>query len=121
MKRLAMGLLILVAIIYAVSAYFELSCNWVGYLTATSEAAMVGTIADWFAVTALFKHPLGLRITHTATIPNRKDDIAKQFGQFVQKNFLSEDVITEKIRSMNLSRKVVGWAVQPENAVVVAD
>jgi uncharacterized membrane-anchored protein YjiN (DUF445 family) len=121
MKRLATGLLILVAIIYVVTAYLELSYHWVGYLNATSEAAMVGAIADWFAVTALFKHPMGLRIPHTAIIPTRKDDIAKQFGQFVQENFLSEEVITEKIRSMNLSRKVAAWIVQPDNAKSIAD
>ena len=105
MKRLVTGLLIIVVTIYAVSAYFELSYHWVGYLTATSKAAMVGAIADWFAVTALFRHPLGLRIPHSAIIPNRKDDIAKQFGQFVQKNFQSEDVITEKIARRTIAAR----------------
>lgn len=121
MKRLATGLLILVALIYAGTAYFEPNYYWIGYLNAASEAAMVGAIADWFAVTALFAHPLGLKIPHTAIIPSRKDDIANQFGTFVQANFLSETVITEKLRSMNLSRRVAAWIVEPDNARAIAE
>ena len=97
MNRLATGLLILVTVIYMISAYFEHSYVWVSYVNATAEAAMIGTIADWFAVTALFRHPLNLPIPHTAIIPARKDEIARQFGEFVQSNFLSDEVITEKI------------------------
>lgn len=121
MKRLATGLLILVALIYAGTAYFEPYYYWIGFLNAASEAAMVGAIADWFAVTALFAHPLGLKIPHTAIIPSRKDDIARQFGTFVQSNFLSETVITEKLRSMNLSRRVAAWIVEPDNARAIAE
>ncbi|MBT7371069.1 MAG: DUF445 domain-containing protein [Gammaproteobacteria bacterium] len=121
MKLLATGLLILMAVVYMTSAYFEHQLAWVGYINATSEAAMIGAIADWFAVTALFKHPLGLQIPHTAIIPARKNDIAEQFGRFVQSNFLSEAVITEKIRSMNLSRRVAAWIIEPENAHAVAN
>lgn len=121
MKRLATGLLILVSIIYVVSAYFETQFHWVSYVNASAEAAMIGAIADWFAVTALFQHPLGLKIPHTAIIPNRKNEIANQFGDFVQANFLSEDVIAEKVRSMKLSRRVAGWLVEPENARAVSE
>ncbi len=121
MKRLATGLLILVALIYAGTAYFEPYYYWIGYLNAASEAAMVGAIADWFAVTALFAHPLGLKIPHTAIIPSRKDDIAIQFGTFVQSNFLSEAVITEKLRAMNLSHRVAAWIVEPDNARAIAE
>lgn len=121
MKRLATGLLILVSFVYLVSAYFESYYYWVSYINATSEAAMVGAVADWFAVTALFQHPLGLKIPHTAIIPRRKDDIASQFGEFVQHNFLSETVIAEKIRSMDLSRRVARWISEPENARAIAE
>ena len=121
MKLLATGLLTLVALIYATSAYFEGHYYWVGYINACSEAAMVGAIADWFAVTALFQYPLGLKIPHTAIIPTRKNEIAAQFGEFVQQNFLSEDVITEKIRSMQLSKRVAAWIIEPDNASAVAD
>ncbi len=121
MKRLATGLLIFVALLYTGSAYFEPHYYWVSYLNAASEAALVGAIADWFAVTALFRHPLSIPIPHTAIIPNRKDAIAKQFGEFVQDNFLSEEVIAEKIRSMHLSQRVAGWIVEPDNAAAVAE
>ncbi|MBL6690605.1 MAG: DUF445 domain-containing protein [Pseudomonadales bacterium] len=121
MKQLATGLLLLVAFIYTGSAYLEHQYYWVSYVNAASEAAMVGAIADWFAVTALFRHPAGLKIPHTAIIPNRKNDIAEQFGAFVQANFLSDEVITKKIRSMNLSRRVAGWLVEEGNASAVAE
>jgi len=121
MKQLATGLLLLVAIIYTGSAYLEHQYYWVSYVNAASEAAMVGAIADWFAVTALFRHPAGLKISHTAIIPNRKNEIAEQFGEFVQANFLSDEVITKKVRSMNLSRRVAGWLVEEGNARAVAE
>ncbi len=121
MKRLAAGLLLLVASIYVVSAALEDQFYWMSYVNAFSEAAMVGAIADWFAVTALFQYPLGLKIPHTAIIPNRKNEIADQFGEFVQANFLSEPVIIDKVRSMHLSRRVAAWIVQEDNARAVAD
>lgn len=121
MKYLATGLLLLVTLIYLASAWFEARFDWLGYVNAAAEAAMIGAIADWFAVTALFKHPAGLKIPHTAIIPTRKDEIAAQFGEFVQRNFLSEAVVGEKIRSMNLSRRVAGWLVEPDNARAVAE
>ena len=121
MKRLATGLLLAVTGVYIVTRVFHGLAPWLGYLEATMEAAMVGALADWFAVTALFRHPLGLKIPHTAIIPNRKDQIAAQFGIFVQQNFLSEDVIAEKIRAMKLSHQVARWIVNPSNAEAVAE
>lgn len=121
MKRTATGLLVLMTLIYIISRVFHGEFVWIGFVEATAEAAMVGALADWFAVTALFRHPLGLKIPHTAIIPNRKDSIAEQFGEFVQLNFLSEDVISEKVRSMNLSRRVAGWVTEPNNADAVAE
>lgn len=120
MKRLATGLLVLMTLIYIVSRIFH-GPDWLGFVEATAEAAMVGALADWFAVTALFRHPLGLKIPHTAIIPRRKDVIAEQFGVFVQQNFLSEDVISEKIASMKLSQRVADWIVQRENARAIAE
>jgi len=121
MKRLATGLLCAVTAIYIVARLFHGFAPWVGYVEATAEAAMVGALADWFAVTALFRHPLGLKIPHTAIIPQRKNQIAEQFGRFVQENFLSEQVISDKIRAMNLSRHVALWIVTPKNAEAVAE
>lgn len=120
MKRLALSLLLLATLIYIAASMFVDHAVWVGFIKATAEAAMVGAIADWFAVTALFKHPLGLKIPHTAIIPNRQNAIAQQFGAFVQDNFLSEDVISLKIRSMNLSHRIAAWIVEEENAKAVA-
>ncbi|MCB1691387.1 MAG: DUF445 domain-containing protein [Pseudomonadales bacterium] len=121
MKRLATGLLLLMTTVYIAARYFEGTWGWIGYVQATAEAAMVGALADWFAVTALFRHPMGLRIPHTAIIPRRKDTIANQFGIFVQQNFLSEDVISQKIRSMSLSRRVAAWISERDNAAAIAE
>ena len=121
MKLLATGLLLAMTAVYLASAYLEQFYYWASFVNATAEAAMIGAIADWFAVTALFRHPLGLKIPHTAIIPIRQNDIARQFGEFVQVNFLSEAVITKKIRSMNLSRRVAAWVVEPANARAVAE
>ena len=98
MKQLATGLLLMVSGIYVTASIFEQHFVWVVFIAATPEAAMVGAIADWFAVTALFRHPLGIKIPHTAIIPSRKHVIASQFGDFVQSNFLSEEVISNQIR-----------------------
>ncbi|XOV87902.1 MAG: DUF445 domain-containing protein [Pseudomonadota bacterium] len=121
MKRLASGLLLLMTLIYILCRLFEGQFVWLGFVEATAEAAMVGAIADWFAVTALFRHPLGLKIPHTAIIPRRKNEIAEQFGIFVQQNFLSEAVISQKIRAMQLSRRVASWISQRENARAIAE
>ena len=72
MKRLATSLLLLVTLIYVLASLYVDQFTWVGFVAATAEAAMVGAIADWFAVTALFRHPLGVKIPHTAIIPSRK-------------------------------------------------
>ena len=81
---------------------------------------MVGAIADWFAVTALFKRPLGLPIPHTALVPQRKDDIGAGLGEFVKSNFLTAEVISEKLESMEVSRSIGLWLQEPGNARSVA-
>lgn len=86
------------------------------YVQAGAEAAMVGGIADWFAVTALFRHPLGLPIPHTAVIVERKDQFAATLGQFVQENFLNADVLTDRIRGAGLAQRVAAWLSDEENA-----
>ncbi|MFT7244818.1 MAG: uncharacterized membrane-anchored protein YjiN (DUF445 family) [Candidatus Azotimanducaceae bacterium] len=120
MKRTATGLLVLMTVIFIGTRIFHGEFVWIGFVEATAEAAMIGALADWFAVTALFRHPLGIKIPHTAIIPNRKDSIAEQFGGFVQENFLSEEVISDKVRSMNLSRRVAAWIIEPDNAGAIA-
>jgi uncharacterized membrane-anchored protein YjiN (DUF445 family) len=108
MRTLALSLLILAAVIYVFTRDHE---GWVGYVNAGAEAAMVGAIADWFAVTALFRHPLGLPVPHTAIIPNRKESLGESLQEFVTDNFLREDVVRERIQSAGVSRRVGEWLV----------
>ena len=84
-----------------------------GYLHAFAEAAMVGGIADWFAVTALFRHPLGLPIPHTAIIPTNKDRIADTMAQFLRTNFLIPAVVARRMQTMNMAKAVGGFLIQP--------
>lgn len=121
MKRIATSLLFFFGVIFVVASLFEDDYFWVSFVRATSEAAMVGAIADWFAVTALFRYPLGLKIPHTAIVPTRKDSIALDFAHFVQTNFLSGEVIVEKVRSMNIAGGVTNWLSRPENSRLIAN
>jgi uncharacterized membrane-anchored protein YjiN (DUF445 family) len=114
MKAVATGLLVFAAVVFVVARRFDHAAA--GYVEAFAEAAMVGALADWFAVTALFKHPLGLPIPHTAIIPERKDDIGRGLGTFVQGNFLSGPVIAEKIRGVGVAVKVGEYLADPVNA-----
>ena len=95
--------------------------GFLGFVNAGAEASMVGAIADWFAVTALFKHPLGLPIPHTALIPKRKDDLGRGLEEFVGENFLQEDIIRERIAAATVSLRVGRWLSDPANARRVVD
>ncbi|MBA3281995.1 MAG: DUF445 domain-containing protein, partial [Acidimicrobiia bacterium] len=114
MKLLATGLLGVAGVVFVVARQFDNALA--GYVEAFAEAAMVGALADWFAVTALFRHPLGIPIPHTAIIPERKDDIGKGLGTFVQGNFLSGPVIAEKIRSVGVAGRIGEYLADPANA-----
>jgi len=96
------------------------SRGWAGYLQAFAEASMVGGLADWFAVTALFRRPLGLPIPHTAIISERKDQFGATLGEFVQENFLSADNIADRVRAFRPAERAAAWLTVPENADVVA-
>ncbi len=120
-KIIATALLLLATLIFVAASLFEELYPWVGFVRATAEAAMVGAIADWFAVTALFRHPLGVPIPHTAIIPRRKDSLAHSFGEFVQSNFLSEDVIAERLKKAGVARTAAAWLGQPGNSQAVAE
>lgn len=116
MKRVATIMLVVVALAFVVTRYYESRYPWLGYLRAFCEAAMVGGIADWFAVTALFRHPLGLPIPHTAIVPSRKDRIGTALGNFVQRNFLTRDVVASKLAAMRLGERAAQWLARPENS-----
>ena len=116
MQRLALALLLAAAVIFVVARWQEDAHPWVGYVRAFAEAAMVGALADWFAVTALFRHPLGIPIPHTAIIPHRKDQIGESLGAFVQDNFLTREVLDERLAHARVGHRLGTWLSTPANA-----
>ena len=119
MKRLPLVLLALMA------ALFLLTVNrpeaWAGWVQAFAEAGMVGALADWFAVVALFRHPLGLPIPHTAIIPRRKNEIGDNLARFVAEHFLHPDVVRAKLESVNLARNAALWLKSPRGRARVQE
>lgn len=115
MKVLALAALVLAAVVYVVT-YLAGPSGWVGYLNAAAEASMVGALADWFAVTALFKHPLGLPIPHTAIIPTRKSALGSALSDFVGTNFLAENVVREKLATVRITERAGDWLAKQHNA-----
>lgn len=118
MKTLATGLLLAVAVVYVLAKWAGSAGagGWTGYVAAAAEAGMVGALADWFAVTALFKRPMGLPIPHTAIIPTKKDQLGQSLGDFVGENFLSGEVVRRRLRSVAVGRRLGGWLADPANA-----
>jgi len=106
MKVAATGLLVVMAAVFLVTRQFQSAYPWVGYVKAFAEAAMVGGLADWFAVTALFRHPLGLPIPHTAIIPRNKDRIGQALANFLKENFLVAPVVARRMRNIDLAGAV---------------
>ncbi|HZB69593.1 MAG TPA: DUF445 family protein, partial [Sphingomicrobium sp.] len=103
MKAAATGLLIVMAGLFAVTRLFEARYPALGFVKAFAEAAMVGGLADWFAVTALFRHPLGLPIPHTAIIPRNKDRIGEALASFLKENFLIAAVVARRMRNIDIA------------------
>ena len=120
MKRRATGLLVVFTGLFVVSRLLESRYPWLAVVRAVSEAAMVGGLADWFAVTALFRQPMGLPIPHTAIVPTRKDRIGRSLGNFVQKHFLTREVISRHLSGLQIARRIATWASQPENSRCIA-
>lgn len=116
MKRRAAGLLVGATVLFVVSLFLERQFPWLGFVRATAEAAMVGGLADWFAITALFRHPLGIPIPHTAIIPSRKDRIGRSLGGFVQNNFLSREVIAARLSGLRVAERIARWISDPTNS-----
>ncbi len=115
MKWIATGLLVVAAVVYVVSEKLGLY-----YLAAFSEAAMVGALADWFAVVALFRRPMNLPIPHTAIIPRNKERIARGLSQFIQQNFLSSAAVVQRIAEFRPAHTLCQWLLRPANADTVA-
>lgn len=120
-KRIATGLFLLMAGIYLgmVYALKHNPASWMGYVKAFSEAAMVGALADWFAVTALFKHPMGIKIPHTNLIENKKNDIGDNLGSFVTDNFLTPATIRPYIDKLQLAHFLSTWLNQSKNQLLL--
>ncbi|MGW8379982.1 DUF445 domain-containing protein [Streptomyces sp. ODS28] len=118
MKTIATGALLLMATVFVLATWAEHAGAgaWTGYVAAAAEAGMVGALADWFAVTALFRHPLGLPIPHTAIIPKKKDQLGQSLGDFVGENFLSEDVVRTRLRAVGIGSRLGAWLAEPEHA-----
>jgi len=113
MQGVAGGLLVFAAVVYLLT--LDSDGFW-GFVNAGAEASMVGAIADWFAVTALFRHPLGLPIPHTALVPRKKDEFGKSLEEFFVENFLNEAAIRERLAAADISRRVGTWLTDPANA-----
>jgi uncharacterized membrane-anchored protein YjiN (DUF445 family) len=111
MKRLPLLLLALMIILFLFTLHRPE--NWAGWLNAFAEAGMVGALADWFAVVALFRHPLGIPIPHTAIIPHRKNDIGESMAAFVAEHFLHPEVVRAKLQSVNLAKNTAIWLGTP--------
>ena len=114
MKAAATGLLLVMAAVFFVARQFEAFYPWVGYVKAFAEAAMVGGLADWFAVTALFRHPLGLPIPHTAIIPRNQDRIGDALANFLRDNFLIAPVVARRMRNIDLASAVGRFLQAPQ-------
>jgi len=118
MKLVALSFLLGATALFLAMSFWQAAGApvWAGYVRAAAEAGMVGALADWFAVTALFRHPLGIRIPHTAIIPTRKDAIGDSLGDFVGANFLSEQVVRERLRRVGVAKRLGGWVAEDANA-----
>jgi uncharacterized membrane-anchored protein YjiN (DUF445 family) len=117
MKWIAAGLLVAAAMVFVLTRALTDGKGVSGYVEAFAEAAMVGALADWFAVTALFRHPLGLPIPHTAIIPKRKDQIGRTLGEFVQGEFMTPEVISQRLRGFGVAGRLGSWLSDDANAV----
>lgn len=122
MKVVATSFLIGATIIFLVCTWAQShgAADWVGYVRAAAEAGMVGALADWFAVTALFKHPLGLPIPHTAIIKRKKDQLGEGLGAFVRENFMSPEVVETKLGEAQVADRMGKWLADPSHAGRVA-
>ena len=122
-KSIATALFVVMAFIYGLMVYLSTTTNlkWIGYVEAFSEAAMVGALADWFAVTALFKYPLGLKIPHTNLIERSKNAIGDNLGSFVTENFLTPANIRPYIEKLDVVKFVADWLNKKDNQIVLQE
>ncbi|PZU49787.1 MAG: DUF445 domain-containing protein [Microbacterium sp.] len=120
MKGVALGALVFMAVLFVVAFVTQERYPAMSYVRAAAEGGMVGALADWFAVTALFRHPLGIPIPHTAIIPKRKDEIGRSLGEFIETNFLAGEVVRTKLESTAIAATAGAWLSDPKNAETVS-
>src|SRR5690606_11380500 len=120
-RLLATGMLLVMAAVFLATRLVEEPSYWVLLIRAGAEAALVGGLADWFAVTALFRHPLGLPIPHTAIVPRNKDRIGEGLGRFVERNFLAPNLVAQKVRSLEIATRLSAWLSTRQNADAAAE
>ena len=120
MKRWAGALLVFSFLVFVAASWAAPLYPWAGYVRATAEAALIGGLADWFAVTALFRHPLGIPIPHTAIIPTHKNRLGRTLGNFVQNHFLSREVLTTRLRGARPAERLARWLANPDNGGKIA-
>ncbi len=120
MRVLATSLLVLMFVLFVATSMAQPQWPWLAYVRAFAEAGMIGACADWFAVVALFRHPLGVPIPHTAIVPNSKERIGGAIGRFTANNFLSPKVLTAKIKEIDTAGWIARWLTRPGNAAGIA-
>jgi uncharacterized membrane-anchored protein YjiN (DUF445 family) len=120
-RRLATALLICAGAVFLGTMLLREAGFWALLVRASAEAAVVGGLADWFAVTAVFRRPLGLPIPHTAIVPRNKDRIGAALGAFVARNFLTPALVSAKLRSLDPAGRLTDWLTRPANAEAVAE
>lgn len=121
MKTVATMLFFIAAALFVFAKYAGDGTGGWGYLSAFAEAAMVGAVADWFAVTALFRHPLGLPIPHTAIIPRKKAQLGKNLAEFICIHFLSTPQLMQKLREFDVAKRFANWLSRPKNSTLVGE
>ena len=120
MRRIATGLLVLMALVFLLASVFQSGRPLIGFVRAFAEAALVGALADWFAVTALFRHPFGLSIPHTAIIQKNKDRIGHSVANFLEHNFMTREVIGSEFARIDFAGAASRWLARPANSDAVA-
>ena len=120
MRRRATGLLVAVAAIFGLATAFAGQAHWLSWVQAATAAGLVGGLADWFAVTALFRRPLGLPIPHTAIVVERKDRFAITLGEFVQESFLTPEAVSARLRASHALPRLATWLAEEGNAADLA-
>lgn len=112
MRGVATGLLVLAAVVYVITLRLDHGGVW-GFVNTAAEAAMVGALADWFAVTAIFRHPLGIPVPHTALVKKRKDELGRSLQEFVSENFLTEEIARERLAAAHVAQRLGAWLGEP--------